>query len=192
MNLVRDFIPGGKAAGRSPSEFDQNELARGVAVEMEHTPDWRVAREIAMDHLTEDPAYYRKLAAIHLDGVSDKTLIAATVTGVLAVVGGFIAGSMLRKRKLRKTEPAEKPSATPPAEPQPSQTLPVSGVPVTRFGWAARDVDLALRANDCYAASEYLAKAWSAARTDEDAAKARALSLRTRRCEIEALDEDEP
>jgi hypothetical protein len=28
---------------------------------MEHTDDEEIAREIAMDHLTEDPKYYTKL-----------------------------------------------------------------------------------------------------------------------------------
>lgn len=30
----------------------------GIAVEMEHTNDPRVAEEIALDHLSEDPRYY--------------------------------------------------------------------------------------------------------------------------------------
>lgn len=58
----RDRIPGGRAAGRRPSNFDRFALARGTAVELEHTSDPRVAQEIAMDHLMEDPQYYEKLA----------------------------------------------------------------------------------------------------------------------------------
>jgi len=34
----------------------------GIKVEMEHTDDRDVAREIAMDHLSEDANYYTKLA----------------------------------------------------------------------------------------------------------------------------------
>ncbi len=60
----RDLIPGGRAMGRRPEEFDPQQLSIGQRVEMEHTTDPRVAREIAMDHLTEDPEYYRKLARI--------------------------------------------------------------------------------------------------------------------------------
>lgn len=56
-----DHIPGGRARGMSPSSFDPRELARGVTVEQEHTPDLAVAREIAMDHLTEIPDYYTRL-----------------------------------------------------------------------------------------------------------------------------------
>lgn len=57
-------IPGGLASGRCPEEFDPIELAQGVWVEMEHTDDIEIAIEIAMDHLTEDPLYYQKLAKI--------------------------------------------------------------------------------------------------------------------------------
>ena len=42
------------------------ELSIGVQVEMEHTNDDKIATEIAMDHLTEDPEYYSKLVAAGL------------------------------------------------------------------------------------------------------------------------------
>jgi hypothetical protein len=58
-------IPGGKAAGMKPSDFDPGALLAGIRVEMEHTSDAALAMEIAMDHLAEDPAYYDKLATIH-------------------------------------------------------------------------------------------------------------------------------
>lgn len=54
-------IPGGKAQGRSPSEFDPKQLKKGIAIEHEHTPSSRRAVEIAMDHLTEFDNYYKKL-----------------------------------------------------------------------------------------------------------------------------------
>jgi hypothetical protein len=65
--LDDDEIPDGKARGRKSSEFDPRELDKGTAVEMEHTSSRRLAQKIAMDHLVEDPAYYRKLARIHQD-----------------------------------------------------------------------------------------------------------------------------
>lgn len=37
------------------------QLAMGIAVEKEHTTDPALAREIALDHLKEDPEYYSKL-----------------------------------------------------------------------------------------------------------------------------------
>jgi len=58
----RERIPGGLAASRRPADFDRGALARGTAVELEHTDDPRVAQEIAMDHLAEDEQYYEKLA----------------------------------------------------------------------------------------------------------------------------------
>jgi len=68
-NLESRPTPGGKAWGRKPSDFDPFELRRGIEVEYEHTSDRRAAQKIAMDHLVEDPRYYRKLAKIHVDGL---------------------------------------------------------------------------------------------------------------------------
>jgi len=56
------LLHGGLADRKRPNDLDPDSLAAGIEVEMEHTNDRDVAREIAMDHLTEDPAYYRKLA----------------------------------------------------------------------------------------------------------------------------------
>jgi len=54
-------LPGGKAASRRPSDFDPVQLHAGALVEFEHTKDPCVAREIAMDHLTERWDYYIRL-----------------------------------------------------------------------------------------------------------------------------------
>lgn len=62
-------ISGGLAAGRRPKGFDSEQLKMGIKVELEHTkggdlsPDRArsLAREIAMDHLVEDPEYYTHL-----------------------------------------------------------------------------------------------------------------------------------
>lgn len=43
------------------------QLDKGVKVELEHTKDKSVAREIALDHLAEDPKYYDKLASVELE-----------------------------------------------------------------------------------------------------------------------------
>lgn len=56
-----DILPGGKGDETSPSQIDPSELSMGIKVEMEHTKDSKLAREIALDHLTEDPHYYSKL-----------------------------------------------------------------------------------------------------------------------------------
>jgi hypothetical protein len=50
-----DQLKGGKADNKKPSDFDPQALREGMKVEREHTDDPAIAREIAMDHLTEDP-----------------------------------------------------------------------------------------------------------------------------------------
>ena len=59
--LLEDLLPGGKGDDIRASDVDAHELAMGMQVEMEHTSNRKQAREIAMDHLSEDPHYYRKL-----------------------------------------------------------------------------------------------------------------------------------
>jgi Protein of unknown function (DUF5661) len=39
----------------------QQQVDKGIAVEMEHTGDKATAREIALDHLDEFPDYYDRL-----------------------------------------------------------------------------------------------------------------------------------
>lgn len=48
-------------AGKKPDDFNKDQLEAGTKVEMEHTSDKNKAQKIAMDHLTEDPEYYKKL-----------------------------------------------------------------------------------------------------------------------------------
>lgn len=43
------------------SDFDPVALREGTEHELEHTDDRSIAKEIAMDHLAEDPRYYEKL-----------------------------------------------------------------------------------------------------------------------------------
>jgi len=59
-----DKIKGGLADKKRPSDFDSSQLEAGIKVEMEHTDSRSVAKEIAMDHLIEDPNYYEKLKKI--------------------------------------------------------------------------------------------------------------------------------
>lgn len=60
-----DRIPGGLADQMAPSQFVDSDLIDGIKIEMEHTNDLYIAREIAMDHLAEDPNYYKKLKSFH-------------------------------------------------------------------------------------------------------------------------------
>ena len=60
-NPTRRNPKGGLHEGHELSEFDFDSVAKGQRIEMEHTDEPSVAREIAMDHLVEDPDYYEKL-----------------------------------------------------------------------------------------------------------------------------------
>ena len=72
--VKEDKIPGGLAKGMSLSDIAKHhnisvanikqEFIKGYAVEREHTTDVEVAKEIALDHLYEDPNYYSKLSKI--------------------------------------------------------------------------------------------------------------------------------
>lgn len=67
-----DRLPGGLADKSKPSDFDPEQLRMGIAVEREHVGnDKALAREIAMDHLKEDPKYYSKLKRIHKESDMD-------------------------------------------------------------------------------------------------------------------------
>lgn len=67
---AKDKIPGGLADKGAPKNLDPKQLAMGIEVEMEHTTDKAVAKEIALDHLTEDPNYYSKLQTIEKHALS--------------------------------------------------------------------------------------------------------------------------
>lgn len=69
----KDQLKGGMADKKKPSDFDQEQLEIGTKHEMEHTGDHSKAREIAMDHLAEDPKYYEKLKEIEkYDRIDEK------------------------------------------------------------------------------------------------------------------------
>jgi len=55
---VKDQVPGGVGDGKPDSDFDPKQLAEGIRIEVEHTKDKDLAKEIAKDHLTELPNYY--------------------------------------------------------------------------------------------------------------------------------------
>lgn len=50
----------GKHSG-TEAKVDGKELALGLKTELEHTNDKAIAKQIALDHLAEDPHYYSKL-----------------------------------------------------------------------------------------------------------------------------------
>ena len=60
-------LKGGKGDNRPDSDFDPEQLKAGIKVELEHTSDRSKAEEIAKDHLTESPDYYKKLKVMEAD-----------------------------------------------------------------------------------------------------------------------------
>ena len=79
---MSDKIPGGLAKGMSLADIAKHhkvplkslkaKLEQGINVEMEHTTDKAVAREIAMDHIYEDPNYYTKLKTIEKEAIEEQ------------------------------------------------------------------------------------------------------------------------
>jgi 8-oxo-dGTP pyrophosphatase MutT (NUDIX family) len=67
-----DLLPGGAADNMPDSKFPKIELATGVADEHEHTNNDQIAKEIAKDHLQEDPAYYKKEKVVKQPSILDK------------------------------------------------------------------------------------------------------------------------
>lgn len=64
----REKLKGGQGDNRPDADFDPKQLAVGVKDETgEHTPSKQIGKEIAKDHLTKDPDYYRKLKAAGVD-----------------------------------------------------------------------------------------------------------------------------
>jgi hypothetical protein len=56
-----NLLKGGVADAKKITEFSPNKILQGTKVELEHTSNPNVAKEIAMDHLSEDSQYYNKL-----------------------------------------------------------------------------------------------------------------------------------
>jgi len=60
------FLTQGRSVehGLTKDDVDQNELAMGIKIELEHINDIDVAEKIALDHLSELHDYYTKLVAM--------------------------------------------------------------------------------------------------------------------------------
>ena len=63
----KDQLPGGMADKKKPEDFDAEQLGKGTRVEMEHTNDPEIAKEIAMDHLEESKDYKEKSVGKYYD-----------------------------------------------------------------------------------------------------------------------------
>jgi len=74
-----DKLPGGLADKKNPKDFDSEKLKEGIKIELEHTDDPEIAKEISMDHLTEDPDYYKKLKTIESAVIVEDKVVARKV-----------------------------------------------------------------------------------------------------------------
>jgi hypothetical protein len=91
-HLVKeDSTPGGKGDKTSEDEVCPKQLKVGIAVEKEHTNNPQTAKEIAIDHLVEDPEYYSKLIK---SGLADEP-------EALKLAKEFGMNESLQMRKLR-------------------------------------------------------------------------------------------
>lgn len=72
---MKQKITGGKGDKLNAKDVDQNELKIGIEIEKEHTTDPKLAKEIALDHLAEDPKYYTKLKKAKLEHKMSKSKI---------------------------------------------------------------------------------------------------------------------
>ena len=71
-----EVIPEAKPEGLLPdSDFDPEQLEAGIKVEMEHTDNPDVAKQIAKGHLSEDKDYYRKLEIMEKSSLEEMKAI---------------------------------------------------------------------------------------------------------------------
>jgi hypothetical protein len=77
---IKDKLKGGEADNIPEDKVNKKQLDMGQKVEMEHTDDPEIAREIARDHLAEelkegkdkeDQEYYTNLRKMHKDSIHD-------------------------------------------------------------------------------------------------------------------------
>lgn len=68
---MKEKIVGGVGDKKKDSQFNTSQLNQGITVEMEHTNDPKIAKEISKDHLTEDSQYYKKLAVMEAKPLKD-------------------------------------------------------------------------------------------------------------------------
>lgn len=112
--INEDEIKGGKADGMNIEDVAEmhgmsvddmfDEFSKGVRHEMEHTSEWRVAVEIALDHLYEDPEYYTKLEGMEMGGESTE----ATTSSSAGVYDAPFGGPKKDPLKLSNPDTVEK------------------------------------------------------------------------------------
>ena len=63
LKMESETLIGGRGDFKNKKDFDSKEVDMGIKHEMEHTKDKKIALEICLDHLSENPNYYSELKA---------------------------------------------------------------------------------------------------------------------------------
>ncbi len=80
--INEQVLIGGKGDDTDESTIDKNELEVGIAVEAEHSSDKSTAKEVAIDHLTENPKYYSELVKSGIVDEPDALKLAKDLLGI--------------------------------------------------------------------------------------------------------------
>jgi hypothetical protein len=125
QGFTEEKLEGGVADDKSLSDIAKKhkvdvkvltkQFDKGVKVEMEHTDDKEKAKEIAMDHISEDPKYYDKLSKMETNEIkhnesdqNDKEM----VDGIIEIIKQIkdtsnrkeVAHNMIKKLKREKVD----------------------------------------------------------------------------------------
>lgn len=92
----KDLLPGGIADNLPDREFSSSELAKGETHEHEHTNNDQVAKEIAKDHLRENPDYYEKAE------VNEKSAMPEIIRRVTKSAGSVYMNQALNALNMRQ------------------------------------------------------------------------------------------
>ena len=84
----KEILKGGKGDNMPDESFDKKSLKKGMKHESEHTKNKAIEKEIAKDHLAEDPKYYKKLEKV------EKVAFAAGLNKIAFGVSPIMAGSL--------------------------------------------------------------------------------------------------
>lgn len=116
-----EYIPGGKAEGMDAQDLAKkhdvslqqilSQLNKGIEIEHEHTPKDEVAREIAKDHLEEDPKYYKPhledmeeegKAELELAGPKTEDTHEPTTADVRSILNSIVTSTNLDDKAVHK------------------------------------------------------------------------------------------
>jgi hypothetical protein len=70
--VLCSFLNEGKSKGKDYGGHNKTQVKMGIEVEMEHTTNPLIAEKIALDHLTEFPDYYTRLAKMEKEAKNEE------------------------------------------------------------------------------------------------------------------------